>query len=362
MKFLVFIAVLLAALATGLMPLNAASGMRLQVVAFGDSLLDAGTYSPFAKATFNGGRFTTNPGLNFTQDIALHYGDRLTPAFVGGFGQPLIPAGGLDYAQGGSRVTLQPGIGHAPPGTKDADFAQATTVPVRDQVGTYLSTYKRFTSNQLVLINGGANDIFFQLAAAQAAGTPAALLSAVEAITRSAVDLAKIVRTVIENGATHVVVMNVPDIGRAPEGLLSPDHGQLLTAVSRLFNISLAAALDFQRKIFGDNVTLIDAFGFIDQVIANFRVYGFSVSNTGIACNLSAQIARAVQLHLSNPSSFGSSLFCSPGTYTVTGADRSFMFADTVHPTTHLNELFALFVEQQIAARIWQVHAREGSF
>jgi phospholipase/lecithinase/hemolysin len=38
------------------------------------------------------------------------------------------------------------------------------------------------------------------------------------------------------------------------------------------------------------------------------------------------------------------------------------MFADTVHPTTHLNELFALFVEQQIAARIWQVHAREGGF
>jgi hypothetical protein len=51
------------------------------------------------------------------------------------------------------------------------------------------------------LINGGANDVFFQLAAAQAVGTPAALLAAVEAITRSAIALAKIVATVVDHGA-----------------------------------------------------------------------------------------------------------------------------------------------------------------
>jgi phospholipase/lecithinase/hemolysin len=46
-------------------------------------------------------------------------------------------------------------------------------------------------------------------------------------------------------------------------------------------------------------------------------------------------------------------LFCSPRTYTTIAADYSFMFADMVHPTTHLNAVFALFVEQQIAPNIW---------
>jgi hypothetical protein len=64
------VAALVVVLTLGFIPLNAALGAGwLQVVAFGDSLLDAGTYSLFAEATFGGGRFTTNPGLNFTQDV-----------------------------------------------------------------------------------------------------------------------------------------------------------------------------------------------------------------------------------------------------------------------------------------------------
>ncbi len=36
-------------------------GVHLQVVSFGDSLSDVGTYAPIAAAV-GGGRFTTNPG------------------------------------------------------------------------------------------------------------------------------------------------------------------------------------------------------------------------------------------------------------------------------------------------------------
>jgi hypothetical protein len=63
MRSLSFKAALAAALILILAPLEAASGWgQVRVVAFGDSLLDAGTYAPFAsKAPFNGGRFTTNP-------------------------------------------------------------------------------------------------------------------------------------------------------------------------------------------------------------------------------------------------------------------------------------------------------------
>jgi phospholipase/lecithinase/hemolysin len=354
MRFATYKTAFIALLAlTFFMPLHVwADGARLQVVAFGDSLLDAGTYAPFAKVAFHGGRFTTNPGLNFTQDVARHYGDRLTPAFVGGFGQPLEPAGGLDYAQGGSRVSLQPGIGHAPMGYPD--YALATTVPVADQVNAYLSAHGGFNSDQLVLINGGANDIFFEL-------TNAATLSDAEAaIMEAAQDLAGIVGTLVANGAMHVVVMNVPDIGIAPFATLSSPPlppPAVLTGLSQLFNSTLEAALN--PPIFGGKAILIDAFTIIDNIIGNFQTYGFSVSNKNIACNLSAQVSIAAGLCMKNPGSlycintnpspFASSLFCSPKTYTTEDADYTFMFADLVHPTTHLNKLFAYFVEQHIA-------------
>ncbi|HTI18341.1 MAG TPA: acylhydrolase, partial [Trinickia sp.] len=48
--------------------------------------------------------------------------------------------------------------------------------------------------------------------------------------------------------------------------------------------------------------------------------------------------------------SLASSLFCSPQVYTTANADQTYIFADTVHPTTHTHLLFAQYVEQQIAA------------
>jgi phospholipase/lecithinase/hemolysin len=326
-----------------------------------------------------GGRFTTNPGLNFTQDVAQHYGDRLWPAFVGGFGVRLMPKDGLDYAQGGSRVKCQPGIDHAPTGTTNpqcppgidpalsgtanSDFAGATTIPVKEQVATYLSAHSRFTSRQLVLINGGADDVFVQLAFAQAVGTPAAQEAAVAEILQSASDLADIVATVVGNGATHVAVMNLPDIGKTPLAIIGPPppgvgnlaYSQSLTNISNVFNATLSGAL--QQKHFGGKVILVDAFTYIDKIIDRYNYYGFAVSNTWLACNLAGQVTSAYLLGLINPpifsqSLFAESLFCSPKTYT-NGADYTFMFADYVHPTTHLNALFAQFVEQQIAAARW---------
>jgi phospholipase/lecithinase/hemolysin len=350
---LLLAAAVLAAIAFGLIASNAAySATKREVVVFGDSLLDAGTYSPVAKAKFGGGRYTTNPGLNFTQHVARSFGHVLTPAFVGGFGLPLAPAGGLNYAQGGSRVTMQPGINHAAAGTPHADFAEQTTIPVKDQVDEFLKAHRRFQPDQLVIINGGANDIFFQLAAAQAAGTPEAQQNAQKAIAQSATDLAGIVGTIVKSGAMRVVVINIPDIGKVPLGAASADRGQLFTQISQLFNATLAGALDQQK--FGDKVLLIDTFAFTGDIVANFQQHGFTVSNTGFACDLSAQVMKATNMHLDNPTVFGQSLFCSPQTYVGKGADQTFMFADTVHPSTRLNALFAEFVEKQIERCRWK--------
>jgi len=217
-----------------------------------------------------------------------------------------------------------------------------------------------------VLINGGADDVFFQLEVAQALGTPQALLAALEAIAKSAIDLSKIAGAVVAKGATHVVVMNLPDIGKTPQGYFSNDHGKLLTEVSKLFNATLAFGLELQKKNFGGKVILVDAFSFVDGIVANPGIFGFSVSNTDIACDLEAQEAKAIALcnqnnHTSvycNTLLFTSSLFRSPATYNTKkykyiDPAYAYMFADFVHPTTHLNALFAVYVEQQIAAAGW---------
>ncbi|MEK7984379.1 acylhydrolase, partial [Burkholderia contaminans] len=73
-------------------------------------------------------------------------------------------------------------------------------------------------------------------------------------------------------------------------------------------------------------------------------------SNTDTACNLKAMVQAATQYGVANATAFGSSLFCSPQNYTVANADQTYMFADTVHPTTRLHALFAQFAQSKIAA------------
>ncbi|WNC90410.1 SGNH/GDSL hydrolase family protein [Paraburkholderia sp. FT54] len=367
-----------------------AGGVKLQVVSFGDSLSDVGTYAPVIQGSFGGGRFTTNPGEVWTQKVAEYYGDTLTPAYLGGFGQPLVAAGGFGYAQGGSDVVNAQGKGWAP------NSMAATTVPVVTQVANYLGAHTSFNANQLVLINGGANDIF---QFAEGSGNLAALGAALQTqypvlvrtgklpnsqagqvafivgylqrlanpqIAQAATQLAAQIQTIVNSGATHVVVSTVPDIGSAPLGVAAdvstPGSAALLSGISAAYNYLLVQNLTALGLVGTGKVIVVDAFTWIDQQVQNYQALGFTVSNTGTACNLTSMQNNATAYATANPSAtngltpaqygaqFGSSLFCSPQTYTVAGADQTYMFADTVHPSTHLNALFAQYVQQQIAA------------
>jgi phospholipase/lecithinase/hemolysin len=364
-----------------------AGGVKLQVVSFGDSLSDVGTYSPVIGADFGGGRFTTNPGEIWTQKVAEYYGGTLTAAYLGGFGQPLVAAGGYGYAQGGSDVVNTQGEGWAP------DDMAATTVPVSTQVSQYLSAHTSFNSNQLVLVDGGANDILQFSTGTNLTALATALQTeyplAVEAgtlpntqagqvefianylqtnntqVAQAAVALATQIQTIVQAGATHVVLMTVPDIGQAPLGVAANAQqagtGALLTGIVAAYNGTLEQLL--APLIASHTVILADAFTWLDTVLLpNYQSLGFTTAATGTACNVTSMANNATAYATANPavlngltpaqygSQFGSSLFCSPQTYTVAGADQTYIFADTVHPTTHTHALFAQYVEQQIAA------------
>jgi phospholipase/lecithinase/hemolysin len=175
------------------------------------------------------------------------------------------------------------------------------------------------------------------------------------------------VATIVAKGATHVVVSNVPDIGQTPLGYQTGlQQGaaaqQLLSGIVETYNGIVAAGLQAANLPAG-TVIQIDAFDWQDQVMANYQANGFVVSNTNTACNLTTMATNATTYATQNPSvllpgqtaaefgaSLASSLFCSPQTLTVAGADQTYMFADTVHPTTKLHALFAQYVEKQIAA------------
>jgi phospholipase/lecithinase/hemolysin len=295
-----------------------AGGINLQIVSFGDSLSDVGTYAPIASAV-GGGRFTTNPGQVWTQDVAQYYGDTLSAAFTIDFTHKLSAQSGLGYAEGGSTVAT-------PADQYDflTDIIGDIEMPVSQQVSSYLGAHGSFNANQLVLVWAGANDVL------RAGSLPAAA----QTVASAATTLAQLVGQIVQGGATHVVVVNLPDIGLSPVGIASSDGGANLTQLSQLFNDTLNTAL--QTDGLQSRVIQIDSYTWLNQITANFQANGFAVSNTGQACD-------------ATKTPDDTALLCSPATYVSANADQTYMFADDLHPTTHLHALFARYVEQQIA-------------
>ena len=117
-----------------------------RMVVFGDSLSDAGTYTPVAQAV-GGGKFTTNPGPVWAETVASQMGVELTPAVMGYANQvqSCPKPGCFDYAQGGSRVTDPNGIGHN-------NGAGALTYPIKQQLANFYAASNN-TFNGLSLIH-----------------------------------------------------------------------------------------------------------------------------------------------------------------------------------------------------------------
>jgi phospholipase/lecithinase/hemolysin len=322
---------------------SASQRSKLQVVAFGDSLSDVGTYA-YARQ-FGGGTYTTNPGGISVALVAQHYGSSLSPALTGGFGQPgVVQPDGFGYAQGGARVAAPPN-----PGDATGDTGELQT-PLTLQVSAYLQAHTRFNGQQLVLMQGGANDLQDAYAAwagmVANGGDPGASLQAVlPPLKQAAQQLGELVHNVQQHGATHVVVQNVPDISKAPiSNLLDqqlPGSSKVLRRLAQAFNAALDDALPASPA-----VLRIDAFAFIDEVSKNYRQLGFRFDGsvgTNVAC-APANLPTAFQ------ADDASALFCSRATYVSAHADEIYMFADAYHPSTHLQRVIADYVVAQIDA------------
>lgn len=290
--------VLAAALALAAAPAMA-QGPFSRTVFFGDSLTDAGYFRPLlVQMDPNAavlGRFTTNPGLVWAEHLARYYG---TDASPNGNGQ-----NGDNYAAGGAMIAtdrIGPPFGLTP--------------SLQTQMTNYLAANGgRADPDALYTVWGGANDLF------SISSNPGQAQQIIGAAVAGQVGIVGALKSA---GARYVLVPNIPDIGLTPsfasQGPLAAAQG---TAVSVGYNDALYGALAAN----GLSVIPVDTFTFLREVVANPGLYGFS-NVTGTACE---------------PQITAQSITCHPGTYAAPGADRSYLFADGVHPSSATHEIIA---------------------
>lgn len=281
------------ALACTLAVSAAHAGDFASTVYLGDSLTDSGTF---------GAKFTTNPGLVWSELFSMRLGTAALPAI----------AGGTNYAIGGARVTSLPGIPPSPP-------TDAAT-PLTTQISNHLAlTAGVANANTLYTIWGGANDIFF--ATGLGAGAPAY-------VAQTAGELSAQIARLQAAGARYILVPNVPDIGTTPFGVSQgPAGAAALTQLSAGFNQALHA--DIAAR--GLRVVAADTFGLLNEVLADPAAYGFANASLP-ACGATP------------------SLLCTPADLVAPGADQTFLFADGVHPTTAGHAVLADYMASILAA------------
>ena len=269
---------------------------------FGDSLSDAGSFKPVLPP--GTGKFTTNPGPIWAEVLAQRYGSTATPA----------NQGGNDYAEGGARVTQLPGFPASPP--------TGTATPVSVQVQQFLAK-GAVDPHGLYSVWAGANDLFVQLGLAQAGAiTPTQLQTN---LATAAVQLVQQVGILNAAGARYIMVFNLPDVGSTPFGRGS-GQGASITALSSFFNSTLSTGLDALHV----DLIRLNIFSLLNEVVANPAAYGFT-NATSPACTVP-------------------SLVCTSSTLVDPNAAKTYVFADSVHPTTAGHQLIADYAASVIEA------------
>jgi phospholipase/lecithinase/hemolysin len=299
-----------------------------QVVSFGDSLSDAGTY------WF---RFTTNPGLTFAQHLALHYGqmpfpnqhlDRYEEAFRGRHGD--AGPGGLNYAEGGAKAnSAYSAVSQDPEGKP---------ISARRQLNHFLQQHRRFAADQLVTLFVGTNDVAYDydanISPAMARGLrenrpPSAdvMDAEIRRVETAADDTAAIARDILKEGAKRLVVLDLFDLGEFP-WFQTPAAQSFVTTLAKAFNRRLLAGVPKDSG----HVLVIDTEAFVDDLIAHAATYGFKHGAHEDACG--------------SPDHD----YCYPETQATPDANQTYLFAAGEHLTTHAHELLSDYVIKQVNA------------
>ncbi|MFT7776138.1 SGNH/GDSL hydrolase family protein [Roseateles sp.] len=347
------------------------------VKVFGDSLQDSGTF---------GYKFTvqSSDNLIYAERVAANYGQTLCNFFIftgTTFAANTAKTGCTNFSIGGGRITYTGAGGAANPlniGTQMATYAAA---------GSY-------TASDLVIIDGGGNDaadlvgaylnIPKDAAAAYSALlgtllTPAQIGAALQGGATAVAQIgatymtaladkfaAQIKASVLDKGATRIVVMNMPDVSITPrfqmvlDAIAQASGGGTAGAAARAqsqalfqswmtaFNTQLAA------KFAGnDSVIVVDFYkGFQDEV-ATPAQFGLSNVKTP-ACPITGLGSDGLPVY-DFPTCTATALSAAPPAGVGGGADwwKSYAFADSFHPTPYGHQLTQQLIAKSLATKGW---------
>lgn len=347
------------------------------VKVFGDSLQDSGTF---------GYKFTLQATDNpiYVERIAANYGQTLCNFFTftgTTFAPNTAKAGCTNFAIGGGRITYT-GAGGA-----------ANPLNVGTQMATYASAAS-YTASDLVIIDGGGNDAadlvgaYLSIpkdsaasysallatlltptqigAALQGGATTTAQIGATYMTALADKFYGQIKTSVLDKGATHVVVMNMPDITFTPrfqmvlDGVAAAYGGGTAGATARAqsqalfqgwmtaFNTELAA------KFAGNDAVIVVDFykGFQDQ-IATPAQYGLTNVKTP-ACPAVGVGSDGLPTY-DFPTCTTTALSAAPPAGASGGADwwKTYAFADGFHPTLYGHQLTQQLIGKALSIKGW---------
>ena len=257
---------------------------------FGDSLTD------------NGNLYVVTGG---TQPPSPPYNQRFTNALV--FAEYLVPTlqRATTAAAGVNQLDFAFGGATAAPAANPPGFAQ--------QIGLLNSRGITIGSNELVSVLFGAND-FFNAVAIPANQNATAITNLANASVSNVVGG---VQTLITRGGRNFIVFYLPDLGSTPAFRSSPAN-PLATLYTSTFNSGLQTALTtaLGTAPAGTSITIVNARAFLDRIIATPATFGITNTTIGFLQNGS------------------------------TGNVNQYLFFDSVHPTSTVQRLEAMFVNE----------------
>lgn len=346
------------------------------VKVFGDSLQDSGTF---------GYKFTLQSSDNaiYVERVAANYGQTLCNfyVFTGTTFAANPKAGCTNFSIGGGRITYT-GAGGA-----------ANPLNVGTQMATYASMGS-YTASDLVIIDGGGNDgadlvgayLSIPKDAAKSYSallgtllTPAQIGAALQGGAATTAQIgatymtaladkfhAQIKASVLDKGATHVVVLNIPDITLTPrfqmvlDSIAAASGGGATGAAARAqsqalfqgwisaFNTQLASKLGSDER-----VALIDFYkGFQDQY-ATPEQFGLTNVKTP-ACPIKGVGSDGLPTY-DFPTCTTAALSAAPPAGASGGADwwKSYAFSDSFHPTLYGHQLTQQLIGKSLATKGW---------
>jgi len=348
-----------------------------RVIVAGDSLADVGTF---------GFKFTVQDSTStagfpiYPQIVAQNYGIASQCNFYVYNGTTFAAnptAGCTNFAIGGGRIVTPAASGGATnPQTVGTQLATAASVN-----GTYGGT-------DLVLVDGGGNDAADLVTAYLGAASGPAGVAAYQTFLAQQLDAATIAAALqqtngaaiaaglymqkladtyyaaikasaLDKGATHVAVLNVPDI------TLTPKFQAVLAGVTRAQGAAAAATLqgairqwltafntELNTKVAGDGrVAVVDFYADLQDEIANPAAYGLSNVTTP-ACPATGTDSSGLPTYTFQTCT-SASLDAAPPTGLAAGWWKTWTFSDSFHPTPYAHHLLAASISRRLARAGW---------